>query len=626
MGPRTAADGRAATAGAILLAFLLSALLVPVSLAQPSSSRIYELHIDCPELRQLGTVDQNEVLCPVRAIDQDDMLGSPSIAVNPEDAADLVLGSLHGGDGHGPTDRSRAGPHPAGLEDGWQPFTTHVSWNHGAQWEDRPYFAPSRLGESFGEHVQVAIDPNGRVYVGSLYSTPRYDGAQETQPDYYDYTIVAQKFDSMDQVETQQTMYGDFGSEHVDPTFEGNVIPEFWFVPEPGTDRMALVWYERLPPDDRETPTVRSTLSLDEQAADQDPFARSVIGVAWTRSDWREPWHFAPAEHLVGPCADASNPVVRQGMVYIACQIDTGEGGYAYDESPTEGQIDLFRLNLTTGEPEHLGRTPLTHGHPRLALRADGRLALLTAGVGPDGRTQLNVAFGVAEAESPTAVWGDQLFLGDDVAATRAGVRVTEARVQDVVMREDSGTVHFILKEQYQNLGVVLDDPAALAHPRYVKQLVTLHEDDGILRKVNLDVGNPLNRTQFAGRSDPNDSDPERVFNDLTDDILLFDPGQLPPAPYDEEAARFHPDDYQREFIAVGDYGVVIFAEVIEITDTQAGAVGAQAPAIPLTSPAVATQFVVAAATTTALAGLLAVKLALGRSEDPAVALTKGGK
>lgn len=626
MGLGTAADGWAATAGATLLALLLAASLVPTSLAQPSSSQIYEVHIDCPELRRLETVDQNEVLCPIRTIDQDDMLGSPSIAVDPEDPANLVLGSLHGGDGHGPTDRSRAGPHPAGLEgEGWQPFTTHVSDTHGAEWTDKPYFAPSKLGESFGEHVQVAIDPAGHVYVGSLYSTPRYDDPVDTQPSSYEYTIVAQKFASMGQVQSQQSNYGDFGSEHVKPTFAGNMIPEFWFVPEPGTDRMALVWYERVPANGSQA-SATPGLALDVGSDDGDPFARSVIGLAWTRAAWQEPWHFAPAERLVGPCADASNPVVRQGMVYIACRVDTAEGGYAYDEAPTEGQIDLFRLNLTTGEPEHMGRTPLTHGHPRLALRPDGRMALLTAGIGPDGRTQLNIAFGVAEADSPTAVWGHQLFLGDDVAANRAGVRVTEARVQDVVMRQDSGTVHLILKEQYQNLGLVLEDPTALTHPRYVKQLVTLHEDDGILRKVDLDVGNPLNRTQFAGRHDPNEPDQERVFNDLTDDILLLDPGQVPPPPYDEQVSRFHPDDYQREFIAVGDYGVVIFAEVVEITDTQAGAVGAQAPAIPLTSPAIATQFVVAGVATTALAGLLALKLALGRSEDPAVALTKGGK
>lgn len=625
MGLRPAADTWALAALAMVLASLLAMSLFSASgAAQASSSRIYELHIDCPELAVIYGVDRNEILCPVRAEDPDDIMGSPSIAVDPEDPANLVLGSLHGGDGHGPTDRSRAGPHPAGLGSGWQPFTTFVSTSHGADWQDRPYYAPQKLGESFGEHVQVAIDERGSVFIGSLYATPRYENAGEPRPAYYDYTIVAQKFDSMGQVEAQQTMYGDFGSEYIDPTFGGNVIPEFWFVREPGKDRMALVWYERPPEGEPSGDTLATGLGFD--AADEDPFARSVIALGWTTSDWQEPWHWAPQEYLVGPCEETSNPVIRQGMVYIACRIDVDEGGYAYGESPVEGQIDLFRMNLTTGEPEHLGRTPLTHGQPRLALRTDGRLALTTAGVGPDGRTQLNVAFGVADMESPTAVWGDQFFLGDEVTASRPGVRVTEARVQDIVMREDSGSVHLILKEQYQNLGLVLDDPTALAQARYVKQLIAIHEDDGVLAQIDLDIGNPVNRTSFAGRHDPNDPDQERVYNDMTDDILLFDPGQLPPAPYDERVSKFHPDDYQREFIAVADYGEVIFAEVIEITDAQAGAVGFQASIIPITSPAIAAQFVAAGVATTALAGLLALKLALGRSKSPSVAVTKGGK
>jgi hypothetical protein len=602
----------------LAVAVALTLVMALPSTAQ-SSSKPYELHIDCPERFGAGAADPNSIICPIKAIDEDDIMGSPSLAVDPNNPRNVILASLHGADGQGPTDRSRADG------GGSQPFTTFVTFDHGAQWRDNPYNSPGALQGSFGEHPQVKIDKFGHVYIGSLYALP-----SDAAPSGYEYTVVAQKFDDIEQTAARQQ--GTWGAQYLDAYFFGNVIPEFWFVPDNDTGIMTIMWNEIMPAQEEQAASQAGVLDATGLASTQEDapgdFGRSVIGMAWTTPGGSKGWTYVDDDLLVGPCDETSNPVIADGQIYIACRVNVKEGGYAWDEDPVEGQVDLFRMDLTTGAPEYMGTSPVNNGGmPRLAVREDGRLALLSAGVGADGNTKVTVAFGWAAKDLAVMHWGDKVELGDRISRPTEGAVVTEVRVQDAVIREDSGTVIFILKEQYQSLGIVPDDPESLLKPRYLKQVVAINEKAREpLRIMNLDVGNPANRTPFPTKIDLFETDQEAVFNDLTDDIILFPKGQsLPPGWEDRIPTEKH-EDYQRMFIAYGDYGIIHFAELVEITDQQVGAAGVPAAAVANPAPALGVATIAMMVAGTALAGLLALKMALNRSSSESVAITKGGK
>jgi hypothetical protein len=594
----------------LLVAAVFAVALAPASnvTAQAGSGFTYEIHIDCPQ-RGDG-LPVNDIFCPVQAIDEQDIMGSPSVAVDPEDPNHIILASLHGDDGDGPTERSR------GLRQ--QPFTTFISYDHGGSWQDNPFFPPRSLSGSYGEHPQASIDKFGHVYIGSLYSTPD-DGA----PTGYYYTIVAQKFEDIWRADARATGTGDYGAQFIDTFYDGNIVDQFWFLYDNETDVTTLVWNERLPDTDSGLAT--------------NPKARSVIGMAWTTPKGSDPYRYVDEDYLIGPCAMTTNPVLSEGKIYIGCMVNDKEAkakGYPYDDSPVEGQIDMFRVALKSGKHEYLGTAPLAGGVPKLGVRSDGRVALFTTSAGaPDERAlKLFGVYGQAKADSPTMHWGPSHSYGDVVSPPTQGLRVVETNIQDIMYRELTGVVHLIIKERYENLGINLNDLQATLKPQFAKYLVAIDEEHGALdinpnppdgvskKRISFDIGNPLNRTSLA--TDP--TNPEGVFNDLTDDLLQLPPGPLPPGWED----RLNDTDgkYQREFFAVGDYGIVIFAEIIEISDLRTTVVPLVQSVPAIVTPSLATAGIGVGIAGAALAGLLALKLALNKTKSHAAAVSKGGK
>lgn len=557
---------------------------VPIG-AQSTNPALYELVIDCPGVEESATGLDNEVLCPIRVIDAQDILGSPSVAVDPKNPDNIVFASLHGNDGDGPTQRSRGG----------QVFTTHASTTHGADWEDKPFYPPQDIQPAFGEHPQVAVDYTGHVYVGSLYSIPDDDA-----PSGFDYKIGAQKFESVDYVVDRQSTSGTYHLEYIEPVHAGNIIEEFWFVHDPKTDIMSVLWNDKRPPNSTAT--------------------KSVIGMVWTTADYRDPYHYISDEYNIGPCVDTTNPVLADSHIYIGCLVDTNQTGYKWDESPEAGQIDLFRINIPDGKPEYLGHAPIKGGNPKLGVRSDGRLFLVTAGVGADGATRVFGVFGRFDAVSNSLTWNKSNNYGPEISPAVPGVITVEANIQDVMFREYSGVVHLLLKERFGSTTTLplLDDASDFGRPAFRKQLIAIDEKQGFLSKFNLDIGNPINRTALV---DPTANEvsvvntgvvtnSEDVFNDLADDLF-----QLPPGPYTYNDKDLGPR-YQREFFAVGDYGVVIFAEIIELT-TLVGPVAGPGGGAPPPNPTATVGLNVAAIGSAtgglALAGLLAYRLVLAR-------------
>jgi len=203
----------------------------------------YELHIACP----IGNGfqfngDASVYGCPVRATDEQDMMGDPSLAVDPLEPRNLIVGSLHGGvhsGGAAGLGSSTCDPGPTVKSRCGQVFTTFTSTDAGAFWYDNPFTPPRGLpSESYGEHPQVTIDPYGHVYVGSLYAVPNGGGA-------FRYVIGAQKFDSLQTINDQQARSGGaYNLDFIDPVYKGGAIGEFWFLFNPVTDNMTMVWYE----------------------------------------------------------------------------------------------------------------------------------------------------------------------------------------------------------------------------------------------------------------------------------------------------------------------------------------------------------------------------------------------
>lgn len=590
-------------AGAVLLGGLVA---IPGGAAAGTVK--YDLLVDCPELE---TINLNKIICPIRIPDEQDLMGSPSVAVDPRNTRHLVLSSLHGTDANGPSERSRGG----------QPFTTFVSEDHGGSWFDNPYLPARRLARgSTGEHPQVAIDQWGHLYVGSLYASPE-NGSHV-------YTIVAQKFENIDRIVAKQD--GNYNAHYIKPIYDGNVIDQFWFVYEPESGIMTIVWGERAVKrpasaarDLVDSTTLPSLADADGRAATGAKKPQSVIGMAWTTPGIKDGFEYIPLKDVVGPCAKTTNPVISEGFIYVGCMVEPGGGDYPWGPTPEEGRIDLFRFDILTDEPQYLGVAPIKGGTPKLGVRSDGRLALVSASASPEGETQLVGVWGKAKKEKSGLDWGPIHRYSGEVSKPRPGFKVLEANVQDVMFREQSGVLHLILKERLEpTTPAAIDSIQAAVDSRYVKTLVAIHDDHGVLAKLPFDIGNLDNRTFLPGVQ-TDKTNPHGVFNDLADDIL-----QLPPAPYAYKEIDLG-TQYQREFFAVGDYGIIIFAEMIEITDLRApGAPPPQPPAVPLAAPAASLQVsaMLSAVGGGALAGLLALRLVLNRAKDPAAAITKGGR
>jgi len=610
----------------VVTVLLLLAFAGP-SLAQtaPDKGVEYSLVIACPGVQDYAGYSTS---CPIRAVDSEDAMGDPSIAVDPDRPENLIIASLHGsGDSNGPAAKSRSG----------QAFTTFTSTNHGASWWDNPFTPPDEIGfDAYGEHPAVTIDPYGHVFVGSLYAVP-------AGGDRYDSVIAAQKFRSLDTINSEQD--GSFNADYLGPVHAGNRIRQMWFLFNPITDNMTMVWTEQTtawsgeaeggervgesleavlprPRGEADVPASdgahrtgpiaswnggaargRPTAAADQAAAADEP--RSVIGVVWTGADLNTSYEYQPGEEAIGPCETSTNPVLSEGLLYIGCKV-ADEGTFRWNPGTRPGTVEMFRMDPDGGTPEYIGASPVVGGKPKLGVRSDGRMALLTADV-EDGKLRLDGAYGQYDPATGRVAWGAVQHYGGDVES-QDGPELRDANVQDMIYREYSGVLHLVLK---QVLGPA-SGPALTARlePTLDKAVVAIDEKHGFLAELDLDVGAPLNRSQDPVLLSQSDA----VFNDISDDFL-----ELPPGPFEYQGKSLGAS-YQREFIAVADYGIVLFAEVIERTNLRGPAPPGLPDPPPPPNPAPAPAATPAAATAGALttAALLAGSVAIAKRKHTA--------
>jgi hypothetical protein len=671
----------------IAAGFILS--LFPVEAEAQTTGVQYQLILDCPAGGGLYLVNNPlarspGMMCPIRAIDADDQMGDPSLAVDPFEPENLILASLHGTSNcGGPSIKSRCR----------QPFTTFTSTNNGATWSDKPFFPPPDVGSpSFGQHPQVTIDPYGRVYVGSLYAR----GAPNSEN--FNYIMVAQKFSNLQNINREQN--GAYNAEYLDPVYMGNQIGQMWFLFNPQTDNMTMVWHENVtkisqpklgrdnnncipPPPPKPVPSSTTTTTsssntttsrspaeisaytrpiptpsllpsqksapdlvsaapsvgqlaqafgaspqilpavladeADAQAEETSAAAltpQSVIGVVWTGSSLKSCYQYQPHKWVIGPCLKSTNPVLSEGWLYVGCVATTEEGNFTYNPKAVHGQVEMFRMNPDGGEPQYIGSSPIHGGSPKLGVRSDGRLALATANATEDGRLDVKLAFGKYNDDLGRIVWSSSRGYGTDIAKVDPAIRIVEANVQDLIFREHSGVLHFILKTKVKPSGAVIDELRDSLMPDFRKSIIAVSEEFGVLAKVQFDIGNPQNRTDGGLRNAH-----EEAYNDLSDDYL-----QLPEQPlfeYTDAAGRVHQlEHYQREFFAIGDYGVIMFGEIIELTNLKGPAFpqpGTEVPPQPAAATTTTTTNVTVPAAGLTMAGALALAVISNKRKEAAV-------
>ena len=620
---------------ALFASLLFAALALPLlatGQTETAEAIQYTLVIDCPETFESV---QATVGCPVRAIDEQDMMGDPSVAVDPFDPANLIVASLHGGvsgGGGAGTGSSTCDPGPTPKSRCGQVFTTFTSTDHGASWVDNPFFPPEDVGpDAYGQHPQVTIDPYGHVYVGSLYAMPKGGSGWE-------YVIAAQKFASLDTIDQEQD--GEYHTQYLDPVYLGNAISQMWFLFNPATDNMTIVWNEQIPSValNQTQPTQECVLPsppapcIPPPASAKTPAAaaapagqgatKSVIGVVWSTSSTKSPYHYQKEEYAIGPCLSSTNPVLSEGWLYIGCVTNPAEGAFPWNPNGAPGTVEMFRMESSGGKPQYIGSSPMVGGSPKLGVRSDGRLALVNA-LAVDGQLSLDAVYGTYDKHSGLVKWGNVNHLGSVVSKVDPALRIVSANVQDVIYREHSGALQLILKEVVSPDGVGLGSLQATTNAHIRKSIVALHEDHGLLVKLPLDVGNLLNRTDATLLQAP-----EAAYDDLSDDFL-----QLPLQDqyrYTDPAQVEHVlgPAYAREFFAIGDYGTVIFAEVVEITNLRGPAAlpQPQPPPVPAAAASSASTSILVPAAGVTVTALIAAAFIVNRRKDPNAAFAKHRK
>ncbi len=341
--------------------------------------------------------------CPFRVIDDQDLLGSPQVAVDPDDPNKLAFFSLHGSaTDQGATERSRSTA--SGTLGARQSHTTFTSVTQGMQWQDNPHGR-----EGYGEMADGIMDRSGRIYSTYLFSSPIGVVDDETVFDfhfqlYHDNDVTdgmshfGTKVRNRDagnaieevnlvlvtprtQIESQQEYEAlqNRTEERADP-FNGTAAPASDdqvgqradgrpgnYTDDPRQDVVVAVWHERAY-DHRNSTTGKS----------------SWIDAVWTRVGNETDWHHLDQSQLIGPCRDASDPAAFNGRVYVACVVDAG---YTARAGATIGEIDVWAIDPITGETERMSTVPgMEGGRPRLAMNADGRMVLATTkllGEGP---------------------------------------------------------------------------------------------------------------------------------------------------------------------------------------------------------------------------------------------------
>lgn len=498
--------------------------------------------------------------CPFRIIDEIDLLGSPQIAVRPDDPRQMAFFSLHGAATEdGPTPRSRDPQNPSTPSA--QSHTTFTSVNGGWDWEDNPHG-----NHGWGETASGVMSRDGNMFISYLFS--RAAGTDSKGVDVFTYHFRLYKEDTAltspgyggggfeieardpgniidevnmvlvtppRQIETQEE-YRSYMENRTDEPKGNSTAPSSdsdvgnYTIPRDAEDHsddiIAAVWHEKAY-DHVNSPTGKS----------------SWIDVVWTDASSRDDWHKMPDSQLVGPCRDASNPVSWNGRIYVACVVDAG---YTGRRGAVIGDVDIWQFDLDKQHKTLMSSVPnMQDGRPRLAANDDGRFVVTsTKPVGveePFNSMRVEMAWGWYGRQWPTGVMnvGNSFYSIWDTP-------IRDARITSMVVLQDTPVVYMTYMERANttiaNPSIDPNGPPAAAAIEYHKAIGVFESCRGTPQALyDLQLGAARHPFQ-----DGLVGDATGVFDDLHDGMTVV-------------RQSGHPAGKELIFFAIGDHGVIQF-------------------------------------------------------------------
>ncbi len=370
---------------------LLLRNLMPSASWQPvPTHRAIALH--CPAVDgSIVTQDNTDTVversgCPFRIIDGADLLGSPQVAVDPNNPNRLAFFSQHGcSSDKGPHPWSRANNACTAGASG-DTHTTFTSLDNGRTWKDQPH------GNSgFGEMAAGLFDRDGRLYVAHLFSN-RLGGVGEPGQQVFDYHFELYKPQDMDMI--------NYYAEEIQNRAPGNEIEHISMaLVAPWTRIETHEQYNetaeacqcapsseedignRTIGEDGEVDTSDDIIAVGwhERAYDwenSETGKSSWVGLAFTDTSSRNDWWVPDDAQLIGPCRHTSNIEAWNGRIYVACSADAG---YTGRRGANIGDIDIwaFDPSVEGGKKEFISTVRgVSDGHLMIDMNDAGFMAI----------------------------------------------------------------------------------------------------------------------------------------------------------------------------------------------------------------------------------------------------------
>lgn len=491
------------------------------SLATTSS---YSIEFACPEF----PLDVEQYPCPIRIVDEDDLLGNPTVAISPLNPNNIVFSSLHGTLENGPTRRSRGEQTHTTFTHGGLPGGSVVLG--GADWQDQPYSPPQGVDGGdpivLGEDVHALVDPLGNLYIASVYSHGNGGNASD-----WGTSIAQWKFDP------------DLTLNYVIPTevFEPRMaasIDAVWLHYLPGPGQVVLLWRET----GARAADANGTLQAEGDASGG---GNAWITGAITPADLVSPWAPLPASLTLGPCQRTTNPAQLLDKLYVGCV--AGESFSIPGVLPDD--IVVFEIDPLLGTTRALSKATLRGGEPMLAINAQGRMVLATVEATEEGvRAQLATSK-LGEGWSKLHDFGNDLR---NASGPPAG-----AWFNAILYRTATNTIHLIYTEEANATEL------ASGLPTFRKALVILDPIGTVLVKLDLQVSDKNEVFTGGFREAPASDD---AYADIRDSLIEFQ---------------------GKEYMLFTDWAVFVFAEIVEHDEREDAIVLQQTPPVPEPLPAV---------------------------------------
>lgn len=511
--------------------------------------------------------------CPIRIEDGDDFFGNLQVGVHPGNRNQIALFSQHGypaDEGEGVTERSRYN----------RPFTVFTSYDQGATWDDQPIWT----SEGYSEMPTGVLDSAGNVYIGFLWNEPG------PSKDAWRSTITVYKAGELATV----------GDSYYNPDSVGGRDLQ--------SNRIGMV---RLPPHDPalesdEYAVPQDNESSDELGAaanDERPTperilltwaARTIDGTgpkgytewidaAWTDTSAGSQWVELPSEEAIGPCLNASAPVAYRGKAYVACSVAPG-----YDARPRArvGEVDVWEIDPWEEETRFVGFTRLTGERPHLATTPYGYMVAAAETWNDGNPIDVQVSYGWYGSQ-----WSR--FAGEygGVLNVMAGAgELIDAHITGLAVSEREKTAFLVYSEWVRTESDVPNPNGVgtVGEGEIRKILVAFNECQFPVQGVRMQVGAGIGGVGYNLSSNsydlpgPRAGYPVGAYNDLQDGLLYL-PGE---------------DGEELLYIAINDYGIAQFAEVLVHAPEEFCPPTPPIPAVPVLGAPVATTISTATMTT----------------------------